>query len=131
MDAARPDDFCIIPSSRRSAKTLTDAHGPLDTPRWSYDNQRIAFLYSEGAPRTPGPLNPLARDSGVLSASIYEQRLAIVPASGGELKLLGPKDLNIYEYDSPGVKLVVAARSSSWMMESEDNISHEEATVHE
>ena len=91
--------IAVSGDSGRSVKTMTGAHGPVDTPRWSPDGQRIAFLYSEGAPRTPGPLNPLARDAGVLSASIYEQRLAIISAAGGALILLGPTDLNIYEYD--------------------------------
>src|SRR2546425_875929 len=67
----------------RQIKTITSAHGPLDTPRWSPDGRRIAFLYSEGAPKTPGPLNPLGRDAGVLSSTVYEQRLALVPSSGG------------------------------------------------
>jgi Tol biopolymer transport system component len=73
-----------------NAKIITDAHGPLDTPRWSPEGDRIAFLYSEGAPKTPGPLNPLELDSGVLSSTVYEQRLAVVPAGGGAITLLGP-----------------------------------------
>ncbi|MEP6884474.1 MAG: S9 family peptidase [Gammaproteobacteria bacterium] len=79
--------------------SITHARGPLDTPRWSPNGKRIAFLYSEGAPKVPGPLNPLARDSGVLSANFYEQRLAVIAASGGAPTLLGPADLNVYEYD--------------------------------
>jgi len=96
-------------------RTLTHAHGPLDTPRFSPDGRRIAFLYSEGAPRTPGPLNPLARDAGVLSSTVYEQRLAVMAADGGEPRLLGPPDLNIYEYDwSPdGRRFVVSAAHGS------------------
>ena len=94
-----------------SVRNLTHAHGPLDTPRFSPDGRRIAFLYSVGAPKTPGPLNPLARDAGVVSATVYEQRLAVIPAGGGEPRLLGPADLNIYEYDwSPdGRRFVVSA----------------------
>ena len=98
-DDKEQTQIAVSDAAGRTVKTITTARGPLDTPRWSPDGRRIAFLYSEGAPRTPGPLNPLARDSGVLSATIYEQRLAIVPMAGGELKLLGPVDLNIYEYD--------------------------------
>ena len=95
--------------------TLTQAHGPLDTPRFSPDGGRIAFLYSEGAPKQPGPLNPLSRDAGVLSSTIYEQRLAVVPARGGVITVLGPDDLNIYEYDwSPdGASFAVTAAHGS------------------
>jgi dipeptidyl aminopeptidase/acylaminoacyl peptidase len=96
-------------------RTITDAHGPLDTPRFSPDGRRIAFLYSEGAPKTPGPLNPLARDAGVLSSTVYEQRLAVIDAAGGTPQLLGPPDLNIYEYDwSPdGTRFAVTAAPGS------------------
>ncbi len=99
----------------RNARRLTHARGPLDTPRWSPDGRQIAFLYSEGAPKTPGPLNPLTRDAGVLSSTIYEQRLAWVPSGGGAITLLGPPDLNIYEFDwSPDGRrfAVTAARGS-------------------
>ena len=95
--------------------TITNARGPLDTPRWSPDGKRIAFLYSEGAAKTPGPLNPLARDAGVLSTSFYEQRLAVIQAHGGEPTLLGPADLNVYEYDwaPDGKKFAVTAAHGS------------------
>jgi dipeptidyl aminopeptidase/acylaminoacyl peptidase len=94
---------------------LTHAHGPLDTPRFSPDGRRIAFLYSPGAPKTPGPLNPLSRDAGVLSETFYEQRLALVPTEGGEARLLGPSDLNVYEYDwSPdGKRFAITAAHGS------------------
>jgi dipeptidyl aminopeptidase/acylaminoacyl peptidase len=94
---------------------LTQAHGPLDTPRFSPDGKRIAFLYSEDAPKQPGPLNPLDRDAGVLSSTIYEQRLAVVRAGGGAIAVLGPADLNVYEYDwSPdGTNFVVTAAHGS------------------
>ena len=107
--------IAVAPASGASAQILTHAHGPLDTPRWSADGTRIAFLYSEGAPKTPGPLNPLARDAGVLSAVVYEQRLAVIAAAGGEPRLLGPADLNVYEFDwSPdGRRFVVSAAHGS------------------
>jgi len=98
-DAAEQPQIAVAAASGAGVKVITQAHGPLDTPRWSPDRTRIAFLYSEGAPKTPGPLNPLARDAGVLSETVYEQRLAVIPAQGGALRLLGPADLNIYEFD--------------------------------
>ena len=114
-DEGEQPQIAVAAADGGTVRTLTRAHGPLDTPRFSPDGGRIAFLYSAGAPRTPGPLNPLARDAGVLSATVYEQRLAMIPAQGGEPRLLGPADLNIYEYDwSPdGRRFVVSAAHGS------------------
>jgi dipeptidyl aminopeptidase/acylaminoacyl peptidase len=114
-DAGDQAQLAVAGSDGRGVRILTRAHGPLDTPRWSPDGRQIGFLYSEGAPKAPGPLNPLSRDSGVLSSKIYEQRLAHLPADGGEITLLGPPDLNIYEFDwSPdGQRFVVSAAHGS------------------
>jgi len=98
-DAKEQAQLAVADLAGGRVRTVTDAHGPLDTPRWSPDAKRIAFLYAEGAPKLPGPLNPLARDAGDLSATIYEQRLAVIPAEGGVPQLLGPADLNVYEFD--------------------------------
>jgi dipeptidyl aminopeptidase/acylaminoacyl peptidase len=94
---------------------LTHAHGPLDTPRFSPDGRQIAFLYSPGAPKTPGPLHPLSRDAGVLSEAVYEQRLAVISAQAGEIRLLGSSDLNVYEYDwsADGRQLAITAAHGS------------------
>ena len=114
-DEKEQTQIALAAADGGGVRMITHAHGPLDTPRFSPDGGRIAFLYSVGAPRTPGPLNPLARDAGVLSSTVYEQRLAVIPAAGGEPRLLGPADLNIYEYDwSPdGRRFVVSAAHGS------------------
>ena len=98
-DAKEQLQIATADASGNGVTTITNAQGPLDTPRWSPDGKRIAFLYSKGAPKTPGPLNPLSRDAGVLSDSFYEQRLAVIQVQGGEPTLLSPADLNVYEYD--------------------------------
>jgi len=98
-DAQDQAQVAVADAGGRHVNILTRAHGPLDTPRWSPDGTRIAFLYAEGAPKLPGPLNPLGRDSGDLAAAIHEQRLSVIPAAGGAARVLGPSDLNVYEYD--------------------------------
>ena len=114
-DAQEQPQLAVAAASGGAVRTITRAHGPLDTPRWSPDGRYLAFLYSLGAPKVPGPLNPLARDAGVLSSTVYEQRLAIVPASGGEPTLIGPADMNVYEYDwsTDGRRFVVSAAHGS------------------
>ena len=114
-DAHDQLEIAVAKADGSGVKVVTAAHGPLDTPRWSADGSRIAFLYSEGAPKTPGPLNPLGRDAGVLSSTVYEQRLAVIPSAGGTIKLVGPPDLNVYEFDwSPdGSRFAVTAAHGS------------------
>jgi len=74
------------------ARVLTQAKGPLSTPRWSPDGTRLAFLYSPGAPKTPSPLNPRTPDAGVVGGKIYEQRLAVIAVSGPSSDKLRARD---------------------------------------
>jgi len=114
-DASGQPQLAVAAADGSAAQVITHAQGPLDTPRWSPDGKRIAFLYSAGAPKRPGPLNPLTRDAGVLASTIYEQRLTLIGASGGEPVMLGPPDLNVYEYDwSPdGGRFAITAAHGS------------------
>lgn len=98
-DAKGQAQIAVEDFASGAARVLTSAKGPLSTPRWSPDGTRIAFLYSPGAPKTPSPLNPSTPDAGVVGTKFYEQRLAVIPAGGGAARLLGPADLNVYEYD--------------------------------
>ncbi|GAC1574892.1 MAG: hypothetical protein NVS3B7_07030 [Candidatus Elarobacter sp.] len=99
-DAKGQTQIAVEDFSRSApARTVTQAKGPLSTPRWSPDGARIAYLYSPGAPKKPSPLNPATPDAGVVGGTVFEQRLAVIPATGGAPKLLGPSDLNVYEFD--------------------------------
>jgi len=135
-DAKEQAQIAVANAAGTGVKILTDAHGPLDTPRWSPEAGRIAFLYSEGAPKLPGPLNPLGRDAGSLSSTIYEQRLAVIPAQGGAILLLGPSDLNVYEFDwapDGGQFVVTAAHGSgddNWWIAELDLINANDGAVH-
>jgi dipeptidyl aminopeptidase/acylaminoacyl peptidase len=106
-DAKGQPQIAVADAAGGAVRVLTAAKGPLSTPRWSPDGTRIAFLYSPGAPKAPSPLNPSTPDAGVVGSTVYEQRLAVIPARGsaalGEgspaIRLLGPGDLNVYEFD--------------------------------
>ncbi|GAC1407756.1 MAG: S9 family peptidase [Candidatus Velthaea sp.] len=99
-DAAGQGQMAVaaIPGGRVRRVTRT-LRGPVTTPRWSPDGKSIAILYTKDGPKSPGPLNPLARDAGALGSTYFEQRLAIVPLEGGVLRLVSPADMYVYEYD--------------------------------
>ena len=93
------------------ARKLTDLKGSLDAPSWSPDGKTLALLFTENAPRLPGPLEPMTPPSGVIGGKIYEQRLTTVDVATGRVRQLSPADLYVYEYDwSPdGKKFVMTA----------------------
>src|SRR5438309_2877298 len=82
-----------------SARKLTSLTGYLADPKWSRDGEQIAFLFTENAPRTAGPLAPMTPPSGVIDSKVYEQRLTVIDAAGGEPRQLSPAEMYIYEYD--------------------------------
>ena len=103
-----------IPSGR-TRRVTANLRGPVAVPRWSPDGTNIAILYTKDGPKSPGPLNPLARDAGVLGSTFFEQRIAVVPLSGGMPRLVSPADMYVYEYDwSPdGTTLAASAAHGS------------------
>jgi dipeptidyl aminopeptidase/acylaminoacyl peptidase len=93
------------------ARKLTGLKGSLDAPSWSPDGRTLAVLFTENAPRLPGPLEPMTPPSGVIGGKIYEQRLTTVEVATGRVRQLSPADLYVYEYDwSPdGKRFVLTA----------------------
>jgi dipeptidyl aminopeptidase/acylaminoacyl peptidase len=92
-----------------AVKKLTDLTGHLATPGFSPDGKTIALLFTENAPRITGPTQPGTPEVGVIGEQVYEQRLSLVDAGTGQVRLLSPADLYVYEYDwSPDSKQLVA-----------------------
>ncbi|MDR3678154.1 MAG: DPP IV N-terminal domain-containing protein, partial [Acidobacteriota bacterium] len=85
--------------ARGEARKLTDLTGSLDSPSWSPDGKTLALLFTENAPRLPGPLEPMTLPSGVIDNKIYEQRLTTVDVATGCVRQLSPADMYVYEYD--------------------------------
>jgi dipeptidyl aminopeptidase/acylaminoacyl peptidase len=89
------------------AKKLTSLKGYVARPRWSRDGKQIAFLHIEGA-GGGGPLTAAPITTGVVDTAIHNQRIAVLNASGGELRQVSPADLHIYDFDwSPDGKAFV------------------------
>jgi dipeptidyl aminopeptidase/acylaminoacyl peptidase len=81
------------------ARKLTDLQGSLESPAWSPDGKTVALLFTENAPRQPGPLEPMPLPSGVIASKIYEQRLITVDVASGRTRQISPADMYVYEYD--------------------------------
>jgi len=91
------------------ARRLTKVTGFLAEPRWSPDGQQLAVLFTENAPRAAGPLQPAAREVGVIDEHVYEQRLSTIDLDSGRVQPVSPADLYVYEYDwSPDGKSFAA-----------------------
>lgn len=82
-----------------STQKLTSLTGFLDAPAWSPDGKTIAFLFTENAPRASGPLMPMTVETGVIENKVYEQRLATADVGSGEVHVVSPADMYVYEYD--------------------------------
>jgi dipeptidyl aminopeptidase/acylaminoacyl peptidase len=80
---------------------LTTVKGVAGTVRWSPDGRQVAFLATVGAKKLTGAVEAGARQIGEigLARDEDEQRIAVVPASGGDYRLVSPSDTFIYEYD--------------------------------
>ncbi|THD59646.1 S9 family peptidase [Phenylobacterium sp.] len=73
--------------------------GLLEDPRWSPDGQTLAVLATDRPRKQTGATQAGAPIVGEIGGATDEQRVAILPASGGPLKFLSPADTFVYEYD--------------------------------
>lgn len=73
--------------------------GYVESPRFSPDGSKLAFLFIEGMPRAAGPLQPMTPLAGVIDQKIYEQRIVTIDLSTDRLTQVTPADVYVYEYD--------------------------------
>ena len=78
---------------------VTTIKGIANTARWSPDSRQLALLATVGAKKMAGATEAGAAQVGEIGAEEDEQRIAIVPRSGGPTRLVSPADTYIYEYD--------------------------------
>jgi len=97
--APAQSQVCVAAADGQSIRKLTDVKGYLADPAWSHDGKKVAFLFTENAPRKAGPLEAMTPETGVIESRIYEQRLAVVDVNTGTLRQISPLDMYVYEFD--------------------------------
>lgn len=73
--------------------------GVANTARCSPDGTRLALLATVGASKQTGAVEAGARLVGEIGVNEDAQRIAVVPAAGGQLRMVSPADTYVYEYD--------------------------------
>ena len=98
MQAGAATLFVIEGDKVRAAATVKGVAG---TPRWAPNGQAIAMLATIGARKQTGATQAGVRQVGEIgvAGAIDEQRIAVVPAAGGDLTFASPDDTFVYEYD--------------------------------
>ena len=105
-------------------------------PRFSPDGRRIALLVTIGARKEAGATQAGIRQVGEIGETNDEQRIAIVPASGGTITPVSPADRYIYEYDwtPDGSGFVVTSAlgngDNNWWIAELDRIDAATGAVH-
>lgn len=89
----------LMEAAGKGTRTLATVDGIAETPRFSPDGQRIALLVTLGARKERGATQAGVRQVGEIGEQNDEQRIAIVPAAGGNVTPVSPADRYIYEYD--------------------------------
>jgi dipeptidyl aminopeptidase/acylaminoacyl peptidase len=82
-------------------RTVATLKGVANTVRWSPDGRQQGQLATVGAKKLTGAVEAGARQVGEIGVAQEEdeQRIALVPAAGGELRMVSPGDTFVYEYD--------------------------------
>jgi dipeptidyl aminopeptidase/acylaminoacyl peptidase len=80
-------------------RTVTSVTGLLESPRWSPDGKTIAVLAVVGAHKEVGATQAGKPLTGEIGSDLDEQRIGVVSAAGGALRLVSAADTWVYEYD--------------------------------
>ncbi|WP_174273399.1 alpha/beta hydrolase family protein [Sphingomonas bacterium] len=88
--------YALEKGALRKVTTVKGLAGGL---RWSPDGRTIALLATIDATKETGATQPGVRQVGVIGAHEDSKRIAVVPAAGGDLRMVSPEGVFVYEYD--------------------------------
>jgi dipeptidyl aminopeptidase/acylaminoacyl peptidase len=89
----------LMAAAGKAAETLATIDGLAEDPLFSPDGSRIALLVTLGARKERGATQAGVRQVGEIGEQNDEQRIAILPAAGGNATPVSPPDRYVYEYD--------------------------------
>ena len=82
-------------------QSLTRFDGYVSHLRWSKDGNYISVLYVEKASREPSPMAAENKAIGLIDSIVNRnvQRIAVITRATGDIQLLTPASLYVFEYD--------------------------------
>ncbi|MES2150290.1 MAG: S9 family peptidase [Pseudomonadota bacterium] len=89
----------VYVASGATAKAVASVKGVASSARWSPDGRQLSLLATVGAKKATGATEAGARQVGEIGTEEDEQRVALVAAEGGQVRLVSPPDTFVYEYD--------------------------------
>jgi dipeptidyl aminopeptidase/acylaminoacyl peptidase len=89
----------ILVSPNGQTATLSEFAGIAQKPLLSPDGRSVAVLATLAARKEAGATQAGVRQVGEIGETNDEQRIAVVPLTGGPLRAVSPADRYVYEYD--------------------------------
>ena len=125
----------LMVQGTRAARRLATINGLAADPRWAPDGKSIALLVTIGARKETGAVQAGTRQVGEIGETSDEKRIAIVPATGGALRVVSPTGRFVYEYvwtpDGNGFVATTAKGNgdANWWIATVDAIDAASGTV--
>ena len=89
----------LVLSARGQSTTLASFEGIAQKPSFSPDGKQLAVLATFHARKEAGATQAGVRLVGEIGETSDEQRIAVIPLAGGDLRPVSPADRYVYEYD--------------------------------
>jgi dipeptidyl aminopeptidase/acylaminoacyl peptidase len=100
--AAGDDQFDVyeVTAEDTAARRISHMHGLVQQLAWTPNGSELSFLYVAGDVHPVSAVSATKAQVGVIGETGVElQRIAVLPASGGDVREITPADTFIYEYD--------------------------------